>query len=380
MKSRTHLLRLGSFERLESRAMLAHAGLDHDQFRPTYEMRSEQPAGFISFGHSAPMERGDRGPGGFERQPRGGAAFQNVWSPDSRGGGRPFDGNLGGYDAQIIATSTITIVPVTPVIVFISIPTPLVVQSSFIAPPTSPSPASSLRSSPLAAPPNVSSSSFLSVEAPARTSIVGRSALDSLSLVSSLSLRRTENDATTADETDIPHPPADNDHASNVTSERNAKATATPAKNPEPAADNTDDSDLIELTAEDPLTRGKRKTVRSSPTALLVTTVRENPVIRQRLLNDKIQLQPSEIWRQDGASEEPVTPVNDDLIELLASDAASSAAVNSSRSTFESHPATQLEATLGYFQAPELAPEAFTPVEVQPAAIAAATLPPAAAK
>lgn len=390
MKSRTLRTRLGSFEQLESRALLAHGGmnfavLSFDDFGP--RGFSEQNSG--QFFAAREFRQEPQHLRDLEAPPRGELPSRAGEAWESRG---QFSSPNQGYVSEpvtSVVSSVVIVVPVTPVLVVINVPAPPV-QQQFSAPissnlignntnnsAASGPPGNAGRSTSVVAPPSNFASSLASNSAP-RSTPAGRTTLDSLSLVTGLSLKRTDSDTTAADETETTEASADNDNfAHNSTQRENSSAIPAKAADSAAQADDTETAaDLIELTAEDPLTRGKRKAVRQATvqreTALVGSALRQRP---------SAQLQPNtEIWLQAAPTESDLTPVADDLIELLASDTTERTQPTAEARSFDAPATLPIEATVGYFRATEPEIERNATEHAQPAAVAAAALPVPAGK
>ena len=374
-KQKRKTLRVGSFEQLESRALLAYAALpqmmrDMDDDRgaadfsrgPQMQMRRE----FDSFGE------------------RGGAreSFRGEYSPREQSG----------VAFQAPAYQSTVAVVIVPIFV-ITMPTSQITsQPSFSEPPNYSAPANSALSnntpergpessfvSSLSSPAS-NSTSGISVPAPPPT-FIDRSPSTltpqrtSLSVLSNMALGLTSPQTADADEnTDTTAPASSNqredrkqlDEESQLTTRQSTSADA-------PQTQQSDNDELIELNSDDLRQRAKRKTARTNESR------NDAPKIRELATHvDRLSLRQELPRMEPAATVEPVVePISDDLIELLTNDQVE-------QSNNIGHPATpfaaaehlHLEANLGYFQAiesPSAEPEL-------PAAVAAAALPVRAAQ
>lgn len=372
MKSRPRPLRLGSFEALESRAMLAHGGMNFAEFNfhaVRFAGENQGPPRFVEQGldqfHSVRDTRHE--PSAFQA---GGMGHRSeMRNQNDRG----FDDG-----ALTITVTPVIIVPVTQVIVFINIPAPPVSQSPSSAPPTSNGNSSSGRLQSIVGPHGNLGNLVLSSSASPRTSSVTRSSLDSLSIATSLSFQRTEREQDAAEESEVTPTGSDHESAPRKSHERDSVARLPPkeaaAATP---AESEDESELIELTGEDPLARSKRKVARRPTSPQADSSAVLNSALRSQQQLDAPQLRQPDAWLETAAAEVGFSPVADDLIELLANDSSEIATPPARANSFEASAAIPIEATVGYFRASETDVEQSSP---ESAAVAAAALPVPAGK
>lgn len=372
MKNKRCPLRLGSFELLESRALLAHAGLPQGMFHESFEQRQ-----FTDFQRAPTME--SRNFGSVSARSVGADAddFDGYdHSPLDFGGdfnspARTFESpastssSYAGSSASFVSIYT----PPPTVIVVITLTTPATQLSEPLHSIVKDPPARQSQSTSFTNPP---ASNLQASPAPSRSSSTTSSPLDSLSVLSSLSLKRSATEST-SDESDDAN--ATTEARSDPTSDdqdgspRAALADAT--QKPQPATTDADDSDLIELNPEDLLKRAKRRAARSEAAPRIDTKLRESNALRDNLtLRAPEQL--AEIWLAPAEVERVLAPVDDDLIELLAVDQMEVAKPTAVRSQpfAAATGSIQLEANLGFYQAVDTSEAEITPAAI-PAALSA---------
>ncbi|WP_254513029.1 hypothetical protein [Anatilimnocola floriformis] len=379
---KTH--RLGSFEQLESRALLASAGMPQGMMHETEYDRASDLSRDFSRGPRMEMSsrdfavNNDRGP---RNDFRGEAQF-------------PQQNSSAGYDAidysssnyQVTATVTIFVVTVPPAPA-VSQPTyfePLVhapqaqssfAQSSVQSPPTS-------FVSALASPSSDLDNRIVAPPAPPPTAnVVNRAPSsfnaerNSLSILSGLAVglvtpRDTDSSESSDSETPTASPTKEREQREEE-SQVLPRQTTDNATNLE-QRDTDEDKDLIELNSEELLKRTKRKATPANAANHEALRIRDIATQTDRLSLRRLELPAAEhTWSGEVAETAPL-PVNDDLIELLTNDQVEQTANGEHRATpFAAAPA-QLEANLGYYQAIEATP---SPGPEVPAAVAAAALP-----
>lgn len=365
MKKRHHRpLRLGSFEQLESRALLAYAGMPHGMMLPEANTRPDPDF--------------DRGPR-LEMHSRDIAAFDDRGPRDMFRGEAALPETISGPPVYQVPAA-IVFVPTSPVVVIITFPvSPVVTQPSFSEPVRSAAPVSPPQSSfvnSLSSPASDRPGNFVApvsaptiVDRPSSTppSHRGLSALTGLAL-GLVSTREADTEETPETTTPDSSQRADGkklDEESRLTARQDIPA----ATNPE--HQDADEKDLIELNQDDLRKRAKRK---AAPPVVANDVRRSNLIEQSHLPLRTLDLPRVELTQIE--VEVVLQPVGDDLIELLTNDHIAPEAAAGSAATPFTATALQLEASLGYHQSIEIADDVAPSTEPQqPAAVAAAALP-----
>jgi hypothetical protein len=379
MKTKQRPLRLGSFELLESRALLAHAGLPQGM---TFEMHEDRRSVDFNRGprmemHARSSESRDATSFGSARGPRD-SGMRSDFSPPLRSTSDSFVSS--GYSSATDYDNAppVIFIPSVPVLIIITLPSPVPASTQFSEPLTSSVRNTSPQSPRVPSFSNPPSSNLQSAATPTRTTSTSDVSLNSLSVFSDTALKRvTSSDSQAADNTDSAaqatqvHDLPTREEQQSQQLIRQATANETALQTIE--AD--EETNLIELDAAELLKRTKRKSARAATTNLETSPSRESALHFERRLPRAAELQSTETWLTPGHVEEAVTPINDDLIELLAAEQVNINPSHAIPSTpFTAVTNLQLEANLGFHQAAELT-DAAIPVEAQPADVAAAALP-----
>lgn len=372
MKSRPRPPRLGSFEALESRALLAHGGMNFAEFSfhaVRFAGEYQGPPRFVEQGlgqfHSARDTRPE--PPSFQA---GGTGHRGEERNQNVGGG--FESG-----AVAITVTPVIVAPVTHVIVFINIPAPPTNQPQASPPLSNNSSGNnnngSGRSQSLVTPNGNFGNSLLSSTAPPRSSTILRNSLDSLSIATSLTLPRAATTSDSADESEGFPADGDNETTPPESNEQDTVARL-PPKDAAAAvqADNEEESELIELTGEDPLARSKRKLARKSTSPHVDSSAVPNSALRSQRQLDAPPLRQHDAWLEIAAAETGFSPVADDLIELLANDSSEFVILATHANSFESKVTIPIEATVGYFRASETDADQSSSENAPPAVVAAA--------
>ena len=337
-------LRVGSFEQLESRSLL-HGGPGHDLFagRDHAAPMERQPPAL----GSVEMRRGG-GPDGFYRGPRGSDfVVHNI------------PGNLN---------------PAPPSLPSNRLPPPMVAAPSFSQPLTG---AIREATNPLPLPRSTSSTSPVSSpNRPASVLILP----ESLSVLGGLWLGRVKSDLRAAEEAPDHNWQANRPHHDSLQTDdaKSAPRQETPwlQRSLQTAEEETDE--LIELDPAGELVGGKRKLHRTTSAPKLAANHQPSARLTAQLARTS-ELFSAHKWLIHPAAAEVVPPVDDELIELLASGegAATSRDGKTVRPFAQPGAAPQLQANLGYYQAADIAidlrPELSEPA--LPATVAATALP-----
>ena len=374
MNKQLRLSRLGAFELLEERALLAHAappGMFRDESVGRefdgWELRGEAHAEMHTRDIAAPAS-GNFASHGRSRGPQGGY----------------FDGNSA-IALQPVAAAPPVFFVTAPVIIFVTLPPP-VVSSTFSEPLTSTSrtPEPTTHFASLRSPTSNPSASSTSPSATSSTASRGTAStgqsLGSLSAIPALSLTPTAKADNAGDDEAAPLKNVDDE--SQDVQERPSQTIETPSPTQEIAirvAADDDSAELIELDPEELLKRSKRKAARtaSSPVTIDPTSARVNETAINRL--PRIEQQPAERWLTPAEVDEACALVSDDLIELQAVDQLTTQRVRSESIPFTAI-APDLEARLGFHQAeffavenaavdPIAAPQAPAAAQLQAAAL-----------
>lgn len=356
MKKNNRTPPLGSFEQLESRALLAHAGLPQGL---SYDMHyDQQPA---DFNRGPRLEMQARGLD--SRGPRGEVDHRGNFNPPLRGG----YGSATGYETA----APVVFIPVTPVLIIITLPSFAPASPQFSEPLTSAvrnTPPQSQRVSSFNNPP---SSNLQSTSTPSRASSTSDLSLNSLSVLSDTALKRsTSTDLPEADDAETAAQAAQDDDQPTREEQESQQLIRQSVTNETAlqSIEADEDADLIELDPAELLKRTKRKSARAATGNLESSPARKSTIDLERRLPHA-----AENWLTPSQIEEALAPVNDDLIELLTADHVHPS--STIRSTaFAASASLQLEATVGFHQTMELT-DATIPVEAQPATVAAAALP-----
>lgn len=367
MKNNCRPLRLGSFEQLESRALLAHAGMPNGMGHENFDQRQ-----FTDFQRTPAMESRNFGPtsargifgsdfGSYDHGPRSPRDFGGDFNPPPRTFDPPASAPTG-YISSSVSLVTIYIPPPT-MIVIITIPAPSPqfsepLTSSVKAPAQRQTQSTSFSSPPTTHLQSSSSRSSSNIAAP----------LDSLSVLSSLSLKRPATEST-SDESEDASTVSDTRDDQTTRDDQDASPRATSAdatQQPQSTTADVDETDLFELDPEELLKRAKRKIARTPTTPPIESKLRESAV------RDAVALRVPERHAESrlmlAEVEQVIAPVDDDLIELLAADQVDATQPQTVRSQpFAAASAVKLEANLGFYQAVET-----TEAETAPATIPAA--------
>lgn len=356
MKKNNRTPRLGSFELLESRALLAHAGL---------------PRGILAEMHE------DSSPVDFSRGPRVEIHARNIDARDAASFSSP-RGQRGDSDGRFAPGNEpqlpVVFLPSAPVLIII-LPVAIPAAPQFSEPPTS-----SVRSTPpqtqrvsFANPPTIN---LPSAAASTRASNMSELSLNSLSIFSDVATKlAASSDLPSADDSEVGAQAAqDDDQPTRV--EQQSQQLLRQASANESAlqtSESDEEAELIELDPVELLKRTKRrgaaaKSVEAAP-------AREADIPLERRLPRMAEMQPAERWLTPANVEQLVTPINDDLIELLAAEqSAASPAPAVAATPFVASTTLQLDANVGFHKATDMT-DAALPVEAQPADVAAAALP-----
>ncbi len=385
MKNHRPTLRLGSFELLESRELLAQAGLAQGM---SFDMHADQQFTDFHRGprmelHSRSIEAREGASFGGTRGTRDDGGFRGDFNSRSRG----FSDSVssGAYNSHTIfeSTPTIVIIPTAPVLIIVTLPPPISTpqSSNALTSAVRDNPPQSQRASSFNNPPasNLQSSSAATANRSASSSA---SSVNSLSVFSDLSLKRitgTDSQDATSTETTAQ---ASQDDDQPVRDDQEAQQSIRPET---PAAvlqtaEADEDAELIEIDPEELLKRSKRKSARVAATKNIESSpARESSYPLERSSLRAPALQPAEPWLSETQLDEAIAPVNDDLIELLTGEQ-TRANSTANVTPFASPANLQLEASHGFYHAAELTDaaiptEAQHPFKAQPAPVAAAALP-----
>jgi hypothetical protein len=373
-KNNRTTLRLGSFELLESRALLAHAGLPQGML---YEMHDDRQA--TDFNRGPRMEMQARSMDarevtsfGSARGPRGDGGSHGDFGPPNRS----YNDSVvsSGYSSVAIfeTVPAIVFIPSAPVLIIVTLPPPVPTTLQFSNPVTS-----SVRNDPPQSQ-RTSNNNLQTSPTTSRSASTSNSSLSSLSVFSDAALKRTTTDD--SEETNDTESAA---HATQYDEQSTRDEQESQQLARQPVANETalqtieadEEADLIELDPAELLKRTKRKSARAVAAANIESSpARESVLQLERRLPRAAELQPAEIWQHESQSEEVFAPINDDLIELLAGDQVKVNPTANHSTPFTTPANLQLEANLGFHQAAELT-DAAIPVEAQPAAVAATALP-----
>lgn len=204
------------------------------------------------------------------------------------------------------------------------------------------------------------------------------SPLASLSLLSSdLLVRPEETGSSFSEETRLTHN-SDDSSAAKLDDEQPAtKSPADHANEKQLQQDTEEEETLIELGANDPLARGKRKLIAPKTKLLLAEHA---DLATSNLRSQILPAQPTtttrdQIWLEAAEPFNEAEVIHDDLIELIAANHPSTTTLPNTEPAVgltQFTPVGSLEASLGYYQAGEIegdhSPAVITPAEVAAAA------------